>query len=61
MGLIMVVMGILLIGCGVWIIVIASGDKDYEYDGKYGKEYVDEEMLRDIREMIRELGGDEEE
>lgn len=54
----MIIIGALLCIIAVWLFVIAATMQDDECDWD---SYVDEEMKEDIRKMMNELGGDEEE
>lgn len=62
-GLVWIIIGLMIMSVGVLLFMIAvnMGDDDDPLHGKEWEEYVDEEMKEDIKEMMKEFGGDEEE
>ena len=63
-GLVMIIIGLMIMSVGVLLFMIAVTMFDKDDDPLHGMEwedYVDEEMKEDIKEMMKEFGGDEEE
>lgn len=56
----LIVIGLLLCIAAIWLFVIAATMEGKEEEERVWNEY-NEEVKKDIMEMMKELGGDEEE